>query len=99
MKKSCDIKFNLEKMIKEILPEDVKITEKAIDTLSNICIDLIKKVSVESGPDSNFSKNQLTKEEILKIISKAGLNKYLVDLDEELKRLKQEELKLNNLSK
>ena len=99
MEKSSVIELNLEKMIRELLPKNVKITEEAISALSNLCGNLIKKMSVESGPDTEFSKNQLTGEGILKIISKAGLNTYIVDLDEELNRLKKEETELENLTK
>jgi len=99
MVKSENIKANIEKLIKESIPKNVKITDEAINMLSNLCIDLLKKISIESGPDLTFSKNHLTREEILKIISKAGLNKYLIDLDEELKRSHAEEIKLNKISK
>jgi len=99
MVKSENIKANIEKIIKESIPKNVKITEEAITMLSNLCIDLLEKISIESGPDMNSSKNHLTREEILQIISKAGLNKYLIDLNEELKRSYLEEIQLNKISK
>ena len=56
MVKSENIKANIEKLIKESIPKNVKITDEAINMLSNLCIDLLKKISIESGPDLTFSK-------------------------------------------
>jgi hypothetical protein len=45
------------------------------------------------------SKRSLTQEDISKLIAKFGLSRYLIEIDEELKKYNREELELKKFSK
>jgi uncharacterized phosphosugar-binding protein len=60
-----------------------------------LCQDIIEKISSDSGFSySIYSKNILTQEDILQIISKSGLNRYITEIDEEIKRYNKEEVEI-----
>jgi hypothetical protein len=100
MTESENINLNLDRVLKELLPKNIKISQKAFNLIKMLCQDIIKKISSDSGFSySIFSKNILTQEDILQIISKAGLNRYITEIDEEIKRYNKEEVEIGKISK
>jgi histone H3/H4 len=100
MTESENINLNLDRVLKELLPKNIKISQKAFNLIKMLCQDIIKKISSDSGFSySIFSKNILTQEDILQIISKSGLNRYITEIDEEIKRYNREEVEVGGISK
>ena len=100
MTESENINLNLDRVLKELLPKNIKISQKAFNLIKMLCQYIIKKISSDSGFSySIFSKNILTQEDILQIISKAGLNRYITEIDEEIKRYNREEVEVGGISK
>jgi hypothetical protein len=100
MTESENINLNLDRVLKELLPKNIKISQKAFNLIKILCQDIIKKISSDSGSSySIFSKNILTQEDILQIISKSGLNRYITEIDEEIKRYNREEVEVGGISK
>ena len=100
MTKLDDVNLNMSKKIKELVPKDIKITEDSVELVKNLIENLLLKISNECGLSfSNSSKHLLTQDDILKIIAKLGLNKYIIDLEEEINRVNKEELAWGHLSK
>jgi|Transcript_79639 hypothetical protein len=96
----ANLQINLERIIQELIPKDVKITEEAIKFVKTLCQELIQKISFESGFSHSISlKNLLTQDDVSKIIAKSGLSRYINELDEEVKRNHNDEIELETLSK
>jgi len=65
-----------------------------------LCQELIQKISFDSGFSHSISgKSLLTQEDVIKIIAKLGLCRYINELNEELKRDNNDELELEIISK
>ena len=89
------IKINLDKLLKEIIPKNTKITREVIDLIKIICKEFIENLSQNSSLLYLISsKHLLTQEDISKIIAKSGLGRYIIEIDEELKKYTKEELEL-----
>jgi|NorSeaMetagenome_1021524.scaffolds.fasta_scaffold08298_2 histone H3/H4 len=94
------IKINLDKLLKEIIPKNTKITREVIDLIKIICKEFIENLSQNSSLLYLISsKHLLTQEDISKIIAKSGLGRYIIEIDEELKKYTKEELELKKFSK
>ena len=100
MKESENINLNLDRVLKELLPKNIKISEKAFILIKILCQEIIEKISSDSGFSySIYSKNILTQEDIFQIISKSGLNRYITEIDEEIKRYNKEEVEIGRISR
>jgi len=94
------ISINLDKILKEIIPKEIKITDETIDLLKILFKKLIQKFSSDSTLlISSSSRHSLSQEDAIKIVAKSGFGRYIMELEEELKRLKKEETELTNLAK
>ena len=94
------IKINLDKLLKEIIPKNTKITREVIDLIKIICKEFIENLSQNSSLLYLISsKHLLTQEDISKIIAKSGLGRYIIEIDDELKKYTKEELELKKFSK
>jgi len=97
---SSKIKINLDRLLKEIIPKDTKVTREAIVLIKILVKKLIEKVSQNSSLlYLIYSKHLLTQEDVCKIISKSGLGRYVLEIDEELKKCAKEEYELKKFSK
>ena len=94
------IKINLDKLLKEIIPKNTKIPREVIDLIKILCKEFIENLSQNSSLLYLISsKHLLTQEDISKIIAKSGLGRYIIEIDEELKKYTKEELELKKFSK
>jgi len=95
-----NVKINIERLLQELIPKDIKVTEETTNFVKILCQELIQKISFDSGfSHSISSKSILTQEDVLKIIAKLGLSRYINELNEELKRNDNDELELEIISK
>lgn len=100
MKEADSSKVNLDRMLIELIPKNIKVTQEAINMIKILCHDLIQIISFDSGLSySVSSKNILTQEDVLKIIAKSGLTRYIIELEEEIRRYTNEKLEMEKLSK
>jgi hypothetical protein len=100
MREATSCKINLDRMLIELLPKNIKVTQEAVNMIKNLCQELIQKISYDSGLSHSISsKNLLTQEDVLKIVAKSGLSKYIIELDEEIRRYTNEILEIERLSK
>lgn len=94
------ISVNLDRILKEIIPKDIKITDETIDLLKILFKKLIQKFSSDSSLLISTSlRHSLSQEDVIKMVAKSGFGRYIVELEEELNRLKKEETELANLAK
>ena len=100
MTTSKKIKINLDKILKEIIPKNIKITREVVGLIKILCKEFIEDLSHNSSLLYLISsKHSLTQEDISKLIAKFGLSRYLIEIDEELKKYNREELELKKFSK
>jgi histone H3/H4 len=77
----------------------MKITEEALEMIKNLAKDFLTKVSNDSGDFcSNSFKTLLTQDDVLKLICKRGLGRYILELEEEQKRYYREGITLSELT-
>ena len=100
MTTSIKIKIKLDRLLKEIIPKDTKVTREAIALIKILVKEFIEKVSKHSSLLYLISsKHLLTQEDASKIITKSGLGRYVLEIDEELKKVVKEECVFKKFSK
>jgi|ERR1719183_1435758 histone H3/H4 len=99
MNKSENTKMNFDKTLKDLTPKNMKITEEALEMIKNLAKDFLTKVSIDLGDHcSTTFKTLLTQDDVLKVICKYGLSRYILELEEEQKRYYREGLTLSELT-
>ena len=92
--------LNLDKILKETIPKDLKITRETMNLIKNLFQDFIDKISVNSSVLSTYSsKHALTEKDVLEMINLTGLNRYVLELKEEQKKTDNEETEFKKISK